>query len=1604
MGKIRKFLGFLTFLCVCTFGAHAFATCDAGYYIGVDDTCIPCGEYSSTNDNNSSSSCVCDTGYTSDGTIMGTSSSTTGCLKISVNCEYGTYLPAHSVSCEVCPKNKQCDGGMYFYDSFDQGVSEKTDAPVMLKSTRLRGTRGLETITLHWVPGYDNPMDDTTCVYGETFSVPTDVPDVLGRHIAYWSANGQTFLDGQQNIPCDFDTLGVTTGTVELTGTYAAIEYPITYYLNGGINSQSNPATYTIDSKRITFVKPSRDNSTFVAWYTNPEFTGSQKKNIPAGSTGDVTVYAKWQCIANYNDTADSNVCVPNTYNITYSCGDGVGTPPSADTATYDQTFHTAINTCSRSGWLFDGWAVSDTEDIRAEDKGFTWKYSESKTLTAHWIQTPGNCLKGTYYDSTASTCKACPDDYTSDLGAEGINACYTTCQATCIQPEYGDLPEHALTVSYALGSLVDGIQYYGSTSCTTEKLCPYDNVTCEVSIYGTGYYHTGETNYYNENGEKNTNICARCPSTHPRSAEGDKATSCFQWNGYDCNNDPDLVKDDLAMCTLETETVTGVVYYPNQLTNANTKKFQEFCTWNLPCSCPSGYTASSNSAECTPNVYTITLDDTDGSGGNGTIYEKYANGFMLTQDGDDYITNITKPTLEYFVFFGYWDAIEGGTKVIDEQGKLPSAYRFTDDTTLYARWTRGIYNCTAGFAADRTTPCAPGYYCPGENAPDGEQDSDVVGCQRACPTSDAVNTTVTSPTSSTSITDCYSTSAGIELVDGNGGGDLVCNHQDDTEGSYDNGSCQDIIITYCNAGYYKSATNPNVCVQTDEGYWSPAPSDTTNGDPASIQQYSCGSLTGAIDTATDNKGAQSPTECYNICTPKTISNGTTVADESKAYYNGSEYALCTYTATCDNGYNAAGNGTNNPTCNPASYTVTYTCGAGTGTAPASGTATYLAGFTPVDNTGCVNPGYSFAGWSDGTTTHNSGEEFTWTHTTNKDLIAQWTPNIYEITLADTYASAGGMPATLYVKYGDGWYTDSNATHSISGLTQTPIRTGYEFAGYTYNDTEVINADGQFVSNTFATSDVSVNVVWVLGKIQCSAGYYYTGSGTQCTECLPNAYCPGGKYDMESGTPEGATSCPTGGKTDAGAGNINACYNDTSVEYDSAQHGSGISTCYYNSTTDAYDICTQNTITQCDAGYYFDADLTSATNPDCSPVGPGYYSSAGSLVRTQCPSTHPLSFGDETPDIYHCYAAECPMAENAKLMTGRNYYDETLAGFCAIRFCMPGYYLQDGACVQCRAGFYCDGTDGGVGDGSTQCPGTGDDFTTWQSSNIMSTKAEDCYATCLQRSVTYGTAYPVAGKETVHYPNLCEFYGISETDNPCDADELANGNCVESACHGAFEMKNGVCSPCNRDANAVTYEENGNCIVKTCKSGYHPNIYSCVENKQSCKTMIPNAEEAYTEWDFTKKAFGTCNVSKCTDGYHISSNACVLDDQTCTVPHGIGTHEWDAALGTWGPCIATSCDAGYTSDPDEKLPGSSEQCGECKNKYVNGEPAVSSYISGCEIASCMYQGEKFALNGDRCESICLASMWDHDDKLESIGWNQSTKKCERTCKPGYIPY
>ena len=172
----------------------------------------------------------------------------------------------------------------------------------------------------------------------------------------------------------------VTSGTwtrtsdLELTAKWDIVEYDITYNLNSGTNSSSNPATYTVDDE-VILVAPTRTGYTFAGWTYAGQTTPVLSVTIPVGTIGDKEYTANW--------TADS-------YTLSFDA-DGGSVSPESKTVTYDASF--TLPTPTKSGYTFAGW-FSGTKQYTAG----TWKDTSNITLKAHWT---ANTYTVTYDDTS---------------------------------------------------------------------------------------------------------------------------------------------------------------------------------------------------------------------------------------------------------------------------------------------------------------------------------------------------------------------------------------------------------------------------------------------------------------------------------------------------------------------------------------------------------------------------------------------------------------------------------------------------------------------------------------------------------------------------------------------------------------------------------------------------------------------------------------------------------------------------------------------------------------------------------------------------------------------------------------------------------------------------------------------------------------------------------------------------------------------------------------------------------------------------------------------------------------------------------------------------
>ena len=1137
-----------------------------------------------------------------------------------------------------------------------------------------------------------------------------------------------------------------------------------------------------------------------------------------------------------------------------------------------------------------------------------------------------------------------CPEDHYCPPDGSGPIAC----------PDGGKADRGSTSVTQCYKIFIDYEKFMhgkADVKCnyqTSTKQYDYCNVIQPVKSCDAGYYYNSgmmcsstESGYYSPDGDITQTACPVNPTSGgvASTENADSYTDCYMACEIDVPNSSSIAA--------ENNTVYGI-------------SASEYAACSFAVTCNTGYTVENNNSDnpsCNANVYTITLDK---NGGTGSVAASVQCTFDSGKCDLPATSGLTRPG---YTVVGKWCSnANGGAPCYDAGTSVATNISSTgQNTTLYAVWAPNVYtvNLDHNDADVDGTPntvylkYATGWF------------------SNADATTSIANMTTIPTKAGYQFAGYYSqASGGVQLIGTNGEFQTNENALAFTTTNpatiYARWSAG---TTNCDPGTYYTG-NGSVCETcTANNYCPGGEFATDSGTPEGL--HACPSQ--GLSTS----GADAITDCYKT---KLEYNATHGDGTQTCSYNSDDSA---YTAkctdrvidACDAGYWLADADAEIPDCDPV----------GNG---------YYSGDETVERTACPNGGDTESD------TSTMVQQCFKTELPYEAIYGSGTQRCF-------YSSGAGADA-VYQRDCDtkvinscwgGYYLESPDDTDCSIVTKgyysdpgDTDRYQCPAGGTTYEENaESIrrcNKDGQPYTDAlhgagektcFYTSGEGDDAIYSsecenITMTSCDAGYYYDAlqTTTDCVAVGLNYYSPA--IDMTR------YQCPAGGKTDGTtSAAASECYRED-MACDVA-NGSGEQTCNYNESDSAYTLnCQTCNVTMCDEGY-------SQVGNECinCPAGSvcedGQQNTCSELTGGQYPNSDA-----GTTDVAMCYR-NCSMADNAAAMTGRDYYQST--DTCEIARCQAGYTLDGGECAECPAGSFCDG--GMPGDDAHACADLGDGD--WEYSAPGATDESGCYQICEEYDITNGTAIPI--NEQAFYPNECEYRGESDTGNPC---EIVDGVCVEISCKPEYEMKNGVCVPCARDY-ALTYEPEGNCRVATCELGYHPNGDQCENNIRQCN--ITNAIYAEQEWDFKRGAFGACIVKECDYGYHIASNACVTDTQPCVVENGTGYQEWDARAGKWGECVATYCEPGYTNDPSESNEPT-KQCGECRNKYsVLGQQAVaaSTYIQGCEIGACLYQGELYNLENNECVPIC--PMEEYEDETGTMIWDDSRKKCVRTCKEGY---
>ena len=117
-------------------------------------------------------------------------------------------------------------------------------------------------------------------------SITLPVSEKTGYDFGGWYADS--------DLENAFTSSTLTLNGATLWAKWDAIEYTITYHLDGGDNDVNNLETFNIETSTFTLVDPYKMGYTFIGWFQESNYENSAIITIQQGSIGEREFFAKW--------------------------------------------------------------------------------------------------------------------------------------------------------------------------------------------------------------------------------------------------------------------------------------------------------------------------------------------------------------------------------------------------------------------------------------------------------------------------------------------------------------------------------------------------------------------------------------------------------------------------------------------------------------------------------------------------------------------------------------------------------------------------------------------------------------------------------------------------------------------------------------------------------------------------------------------------------------------------------------------------------------------------------------------------------------------------------------------------------------------------------------------------------------------------------------------------------------------------------------------------------------------------------------------------------------------------------------------------------------
>jgi len=447
-----------------------------------------------------------------------------------------------------------------------------------------------------------------------------------------------------------------------------AITYDLTYTLNGGTNSQDNPAHYSIESETITLAAPTRDGYDFVGWYAEDTFS-TVVTTIPKGSMGNKTLYAKWSVA---------------TYFVRYELDSGTNDSSNPTSYTILDSTITLLNP-TRSHYTFGGWYTSSGFTGSAVTTIPSGSFGD-KTFNAKWIPDSYSIM---YVLNDGTNASANPASYTIETPTISLAS------PTRLHYDFGgwyaadDFSDSAIT-TIAIGSTGDKTfyakwtltNYYvifntnGGSGTMASQAIPYNtqaNLTANT-FTRTGYSFTGWNTQSNGGGTSYSNQALYTIGGADVNlyAQWQKNTYTLTFNsngGTGTTVTQSLLYATSTPLTANTYTRTGYTFSGWATTSSGSVVYADKANYSI------GAANATLYAKWTPWTISITFDEEGGTPTDPeTIYRDYNTAYGT----------LPTTTKVGYTFAGWWTGDNGtGTQIFSTTKVTATNWHY-----LYAKWT----------------------------------------------------------------------------------------------------------------------------------------------------------------------------------------------------------------------------------------------------------------------------------------------------------------------------------------------------------------------------------------------------------------------------------------------------------------------------------------------------------------------------------------------------------------------------------------------------------------------------------------------------------------------------------------------------------------------------------------------------------------------------------------------------------------------------------------------------------------------------------------------------------------------------------------------------